>query len=68
MTKSIALERQENALVLYILPKMRKSLDFPFHRDYDKRNVPVHIKVEEGYNAVYRCRFRNIGGQITFNG
>ena len=68
MTKSADEEGDKNAIVLYILPKLPRGLDFPFCRDYDKRNVPVHIEIKEGNNAVYRCRFRNIGGQITFNG
>jgi hypothetical protein len=44
MNKSAIGERRENALFLYIFPKMTRGLDFPFPRDYDKRNVPVHIE------------------------
>lgn len=44
MTKYMREERRKNPLVLYILPKMTRGLDFPFLRDYDKRNVPVHIR------------------------
>jgi len=62
------LKRHGMAFILYIIPKMIRGLDFPPDRDYDKRNVPVHTKVKEGYHAVYWGGFRNQCREASFDG